>query len=198
MSAGRSIIPYIIVLLSVLCSCLVSACGDPPNNEMQQAQGAIDAARAAGAEEFAHDELAAAQQSLKNAQQAVEGRDYRLALNYALDSGERARNAAKQAADGKAAVAELAVRRLTEADTVLSEARTSLKTAERARISATTLARARRTIVAMDTAVQKARASFGQGKYQGTAAELAKPIADIRAITRDLEKATAAAGRSRG
>ncbi len=164
---------------------------------MQQAQGAIAAARAAGAEQFAHDELAAAQQSLKNAQQAVEGRDYRLALNYALDSGERARNAAKQAADGKAALAEAAVRTLTEADAALDEARTKLRSAERARISATTLARARRTISATDTAVQKARAAFGQGNYQGVAAALTKPIADIRAMTRDLEKAAPAAARPR-
>jgi murein L,D-transpeptidase YcbB/YkuD len=197
MPAGRSVSPHHIILFSVLVALLVSACGDPPNNEMQQAQGAIAAARAAGAEQFAHDELAAAQQSLKNAQQAVEGRDYRLALNYALDSGERARNAAKQAADGKAALAEAAVRTLTEADAALDEARTKLRSAERARISATTLARARRTISATDTAVQKARAAFGQGNYQGVAAALTKPIADIRAMTRDLEKAAPAAARPR-
>jgi hypothetical protein len=197
MPPGRSVSPHHIILFSVLGALLVSACGDPPNNEMQQAQGAIAAARAAGAEQFAHDELVAAQQSLKNAQQAVEARDYRLALNYALDSGERARNAAKQAADGKAALAEAAVRTLTEADAALDEARTKLKTAERARISATTLARARRTISATDTAVQKARAAFGQGNYQGVAAALTKPIADIRAMTRDLEKAAPAAARPR-
>jgi hypothetical protein len=197
MPSGRSPSPHNIILFSVLVALVVSACGDPPNNEMQQAQGAIAAARAAGAEQFAHDELAAAQQSLKNAQQAVEGRDYRLALNYALDSGERARNAAKQAADGKAALAEAAVRTLTEADAALEDARSKLKTAERARISATTLARARRTISATDTAVQKARAAFGQGNYQGVAAALTKPIADIRAMTRDLEKAAPAAARGR-
>jgi hypothetical protein len=184
-----------VILCSVLFAVLISACGDPPNNEIQQAQGAIDAARAAGAEQFAHDELAAAQLSLKNAHQAVEGRDYRLALNYALDSGERARNAAKQAADGRAAVAETAVRTLTEADAALDEARTKLKAAERSRISATTLARARRTISTTDAAVQKARATFGEGNYQGVTAALTKPIADIRAITRDLEKARPAAAR---
>lgn len=192
MRAVRSVVPYI-----VLFSCLVSACGDPPNNEMQQAQGAIDAARAAGAEAYARDELTAAQQSLKNARQAVEARDFRLALNYALDSGERARNAAKQAADGKAAVADQAVRALAEAETALSEAGAALRTAERRRVAVSTLTRARRTISATSAAVQKARATFGQGNYEGVASALAKPIADIRATTRDLQKATAPAARPR-
>ena len=71
------------------------ACGgEPPDKEMQQAQGAIDAARAAGADQYAHEEFAAAQEALTHANEAVEQRDYRLALNHALDSRERAQNAA--------------------------------------------------------------------------------------------------------
>jgi len=65
------------------------------------------------------------------------------------------------------------------------------------RISAATLASARRTISATSTAVQKARSAFGQGNYQGLSAALAKPIADIRATTRDLGRATAAPTRQR-
>lgn len=193
MPAGRSVV----LIVMILFSCVVSACGDPPNNEMQQAQGAIDAARAAGADTYAQNELAAAQQSLTNARQAVEARDYRLALNYALDSGERARNAAKQAAEGRAAVADLAVRTLTEADTALAEARTALRAAERGRVAASILTRARRTISTTSTAVQKARAAFGQGNYQEVASALTKLIADIRATTRDLEQKTPAAARPR-
>jgi hypothetical protein len=82
---------------------LTVGCGDPPDKELHQAQGAIDAARAAGAEKYAADELKAAQDALDHANTAVGDRDYRLALNYALDSRERAQNAAKMAADQKAA-----------------------------------------------------------------------------------------------
>jgi len=57
---------------------------------MDQAQGALDAARAAGAERYATAEYQAAATALKNAQDAVAQRDYRLALNHALDSRERA------------------------------------------------------------------------------------------------------------
>src|SRR4029078_2966791 len=93
------------LLVSLACGARVAgaACGDPPEKEMQQAQGAIDAARAAGADRYAVEEYTAATEALKNARIAVEQRDYRLALNHALDSLERAQEAARQAADGKAA-----------------------------------------------------------------------------------------------
>ena len=87
-------------LLAVLS---LAACGSPPDKEMHQAQGAIDAARAAGADTYAPDEFKAAVDALARAQDAVAQRDYRLALNNALDSRERAQNAAKMGADGKAA-----------------------------------------------------------------------------------------------
>src|SRR5205807_5231258 len=92
-------------LLSVAIAAAIgnAACGDPPDKEMQQAQGAIDAARAAGADQYAHADFVAAQEALKRAQDAVDQRDYRLALNHALDSRERAQNAVKAAADQKAA-----------------------------------------------------------------------------------------------
>ena len=35
---------------------LAAGCGDPPDKELHQAQGAIDAARAAGAEQYAVEE----------------------------------------------------------------------------------------------------------------------------------------------
>src|SRR5258706_6960077 len=83
----------------IVAAVLVTACGDPPNKEMDQAQGAIDAARAAGADRYATSEYTAATDTLKRAQDAVAQRDYRQALNEALDSREHAQNAAPEAAD---------------------------------------------------------------------------------------------------
>src|SRR5262245_65589954 len=81
---------------------VAAACSSPPNKEMDQAQGAIDAARAAGADRYAPTELAAAGTALKQANTAVEEGDYRLALNRAIDSREQAQNAARVAADTRA------------------------------------------------------------------------------------------------
>src|SRR6185503_1475685 len=86
-------------LLSALavCALMAGACGSPPDKELQQAQTAIDAARAAGADRFAAEEFTAAQSALARANDAVAQRDYRLALNNALDARERAQNAARDA-----------------------------------------------------------------------------------------------------
>src|SRR4051812_28547144 len=80
---------------------LLPACADPPTKELTQAQSAIDAARAAGAERYATDEFHSATQALKDANAAVDQRDYRLALDHALESRDRAQAAARDAAETK-------------------------------------------------------------------------------------------------
>ena len=55
----------ILLSLAVLAAVAGAACGDPPDKEMQQAQGAIDAARAAGADQYAREEFTAAEDALK-------------------------------------------------------------------------------------------------------------------------------------
>ena len=81
---------------------LLAACGTPPHKEMDQAQGAIDTARAAGADRYAPDEFRAAERSLTLANEAVGQRDYRLALNHALESREQAQTSARLAAEAQA------------------------------------------------------------------------------------------------
>ena len=109
---------------------LAAGCGDPPDKELHQAQGAIDAARAAGADKYAVEELKAAQDALDHANTAVGDRDYRLALNYALDSRERAQNAAKMAADQKAATRSEAERLLAEVTSEIAVTSAKLQAAE--------------------------------------------------------------------
>ena len=77
MSFGRCMM----LPLAVVAALSGAACGDdPPDKEMQAAQAAIDAARAAGADQYSHDELVASQEALAHAKDAVTQRDYRLAL----------------------------------------------------------------------------------------------------------------------
>src|SRR3954471_17913851 len=119
-----------LVSLAVLAAMGGVACGDPPDKEMQQAQGAIDAARAAGADQYAKEEFTAAEDALKRSHDAVAQRDYRQALNTALDARERAQLAAKEAAERKAVARTDAERALADADAALRDARGTLKTAE--------------------------------------------------------------------
>jgi hypothetical protein len=173
-----------------LAAALTVACGDPPEREIQQAQSAIDAARQAGADTYAHDEFAAAQASLKNANDAVTQRDYRLALSNALDARERALNAAKEAADRKAAARADAERFLTTATSALTEARMRLKAAETVHASPRALADARRAIAGVDQSLQKARAAQTHGDYIVANAAAQAAITRLQAVARDLDAAS--------
>lgn len=71
----------------------LSACAGAPVQEMSNARQTISAARAAGAENHAPDQLAAASDFLGRAEQALQQHEYRLARRQA----EEARRQAQQA-----------------------------------------------------------------------------------------------------
>jgi Domain of unknown function (DUF4398) len=143
--------PVVSCLLACVTAVAVS-CADPPNKELHQAQGAIDAARAAGADSYATEEFTAAVDALARAEAAVGQRDYRLALSQALDSRERAQNAAKLAASQKAAVRSAAERLLAEVTSAVAVAST--------RLAAETSRKPSPAVVALQSAVQNARAAL--------------------------------------
>lgn len=193
MSSARRWLPCVVMTLALS----VLACGDPPDREIQQARGAIDAAKAAGADQYARDELAAAEKALKDANDAVTDRDYRLALNNALDAREHAQTAAKQAGDGKAAARVEAERVLRDATEALAEAQTRLKAAEAARVAPRTLTDARRLIADGEDTVQKARAAYQAGHYAEEQDTIAGTTTRLLATARDLQAAAAAGARRR-
>jgi hypothetical protein len=157
----------------LLTSVLVSGCGgDPPNKEMDQAQGAIDAARAAGADKYATTEYTAATDALKRAQDAVGQRDYRQALNEALDSREHAQNAARESADSKAQVRGEVERDMAQIAALIAEANTRLSAAGKARTPRRVLDGSRKTLAAVDDSVQKAGAAMKADDYLAARADL--------------------------
>jgi hypothetical protein len=174
------------LLLALVAALAGAACGDPPEKELQQAQTAIDAARTAGAEQFARDEYLAAQDSLKRANDAVGQRDYRLALNLALDARERAQNAATQAAESAKAARTRAERAIADAAAALSDARARLRAAEASHVPPKKVAAARLTVDAEDDALQEARTTFSRGDYPGATDAATAIAAKLRASTHDL------------
>ena len=132
---------------------------------MDRAQGAIDAARAAGAEQYATTEYAAATSSLQSAHDAAAAGDYRLALNHALSSHQRAQNAARETADSKAAVRAGVERTIAELDTFIADAEARLATAQRARVAQRLLAEPLKALATIRLDVQEARAAVGAGDY---------------------------------
>lgn len=174
-------------LFCVLVAAFAAACAEPPSKEMSQAQGAIDAARAAGAERYATEEFKAATDALARSQDAVGQRDYRLALNHALDSRERAQAAAKTAADQKAAVRSEAERLLNETALVLVQANTRLKQADASKTARPQATVPRASIDAVEKAVQEARTSLDAGDYLSARDTLKGAIEVARAAMRQLE-----------
>jgi hypothetical protein len=173
----------------LIAALFIAACAAPPSREMDQAQGAIDAARAARADRYATSEYEAAVKALTQAHDAVAQRDYRLALNYALDSRARAQNAAKEAADQQAMLRSSAERKLGELTAMLDQATRRLATADSARVPRRALAAPRAAIAAANASLQKAGTEILEGDYQASqkrlsdsAEQLRKAIAELDAV----------------
>jgi hypothetical protein len=172
---------------ALLCTAFFCAgCSAPPQKEIDRAQGAIDTARAAGAEQYAPAAFADAAGALQQAHDAVIQRDYRLALSRALDASQRAQESAKLAADGQAQArseADMAV--LTSANS-LEQLESKLKAAAAARVPAQDLKVAHRALADGQRTVQNARSILAAGRYlearaavQGIPAAIAEQITTI-------------------
>ena len=168
----------LVVALCALLLCL--ACSEPPQKEIDRAQGAIDAARAAGAERYATGEFAAATTALQEAHDAVGQRDYRTALSRALTAYERAQEAASQAADGKARARSEAEGAVNAASTALHQLRTAIKSPD-VQKKAQQLASARTLATRVETSLQEARAHLAAGRYLDASASLKNVVPQVNA-----------------
>jgi hypothetical protein len=157
---------------------------------MDQAQGALDAARAAGADQYAADEYAAAVDALKRSHDAVAQSDYRLALNNALDSRERAQNAARLAADGKAQTRAEVERLQTEVSNLLTVVRARIEVARKTRAPRRVVNAATTALAAIETDVQKAGEAMTAGDYLAVRPLLLEIRGRIVKTIADLDQAT--------
>ena len=177
--------------LAFITAILSASCAEPPSKEMNQAQGAIDAARAAGADRFAAAEFAAAQDALKRSEDAVAAGDYRQALSHALDSRERAQSAAKMAVEGRADARGHAERAISEVATLLSRAQAQLKDNPRA------LKAPRATVAAAGKMLQEARTALKAEDYPGVTKALNSAAAELQAALTEIDAAASPRGAPR-
>jgi hypothetical protein len=144
------------------------ACGTPPQKEMDEARAAVEAARAAGAAQYAPADLSEAAEALARSEAAVTQRDYRLALNEALDARTRAGDALTAATAKAAALradAERAVADIAAAVDRLKEAIAKAESSRPPRQNRKAISDARRTIVVANVALQEAREALGRKDY---------------------------------
>ena len=183
------------LVCAVVLAAAFVACSEPPTKEHDQAQGALAAARAAGASAYASEELRTAEKALAGYEAAVGQRDYRLALSLAIDARESAYAAARRAADEK-------TRARTEAEQLIAAVQKGATTIEQ-RLAGKTGPRPTRpiatrldgTLKAATAALQKARARLAAEDYRGVVAVLT-PVRE--ALDGDLAVASPARGRAGG
>ena len=176
----------------LLAALVASSCAAPPNKEIDQAQGAIDAARAAGAEQYAKSEYTAATAALKQANDAVAQRDYRLALSSALESREHAQNAARDAADTRARIRGDVERVMAEVRVLRTQANTRLTAGASAGMPRSRLRAARQSLEQIAKELREVEAMMKKGDYPSAQPMLSGLKARLEKLIATLAPANAA------
>jgi len=181
-------------LFAPLCaiSCAVAltvACSAPPQKEIDRAQQAVDAAKAAGAEQYAPESFTEATTALQQSHEAVNQRDYRLALSRAVDASDRAQEAARAAAENKAKARSQAEAAVNAVNALVMHLQARLKVAEEVRVPSRELAPARATLKESEGALQKARALLAAENYAAAIQAVSGSDSQIRSETRVVEAA---------
>lgn len=153
---------------------------------MNQAQGAIEAARAAGAERYAPEEYGAAVAALERSRSMETQRDFRQALNFALDARERAHDAARAGAERMAQVR-------SEAETSLQTATATLQTAEARAKNAPTPRGAERGPATLRDAIARAQKDLQEARTAILRQEYTQARDAAKAIDQRLREALEAA-----
>jgi hypothetical protein len=185
-------VPALIVSVLVL-----SACAEPPSKEMNQAQGAIDNARAAGAEQYAPTQFTAAVDALQRSEAAVAQRDFRLALAQAIDSRDYALAATKAAAEARARARGDAERTIAEGATLLAQLRSRLDHPDIARLPRRVLDAPRATADRAEKSLQEARTALAADEYAAAITATTGIVAQLQAALRAIEDNDNGAGSRR-
>ena len=140
--------------------CLIgplAGCAAPPTKELSQAEGAIVAARAAGAATYAADDLRTAEATLARAQAEVTERDFRAALGHALDAIARAQVAATTAVEQRVQARLAADQTLDDFASLIEKVAAALATPEAKRVPAPAQRSAAAAVATALTALRDAR-----------------------------------------
>jgi hypothetical protein len=188
----RRLLAIVILLL------FTAGCSEPPQKEIDQAQGAVDAARTAGADTYAAMEFSAAVASLDKARAAVEQRDYRQALNYAIDSRQRANDAARQAAEAKGRAKHDIEAQYGEVATRANRLQAVLRTAETGGATAKALSPGQAALRDARASLQKASAAISAGNYAAAGQVLTEVRGKIDAAITEVQNIPPRPARKRG
>lgn len=177
----------------------LAGCSEPPQKEIDEAKSAIDAARAAGAEQYAAEEYAGATATLEKARVAVTERDYRQALSYAIDARQRAIEASRLVPEVRARLRAAAETELTSASDSVAHLDSALRAAGDAGVRGQELRPPHDALLAAKQVLQEARTALDAHKYAEANAMLRgvreKADAEAKAVAQIVQRSRGAKGR---
>jgi hypothetical protein len=173
---------FALIVLGWAAGVTLAACSAPPQKERDQAEGAVAAAKAAEAREYAPDELDSALESLESYETAVAQGDYRAALNHAINARDSAYTAAKVAGDRKAAARAEAERAIVDFEGLVMVAKSRLSGTPPP-LSPQAAARVRAVVKRAPGLLQEARSRLAKQDFRNVL-----PLLDpqIQALRKDL------------
>ena len=159
--------------------------------------GAPSISVARSQEQLAPEETAAAAAGVQKARTAVEQRDYRLALSYAIDARQRAQDAVRQAGEGRKRAQQAIETLYSEVATRANRLQTSLRAAEAAHAKPKDLNAARATLAGARTALQEASTAITLGKFDQGSKSLTGVRGKLDTAIGDLEKIPQRGGKAK-
>lgn len=178
---------WMIAFLAITVLVSLAGCAKPPTKEMADAETAFQAAKDAGAQQYAPDQYMTAEQALTNAKQLMEKKNYKQAREKALEAMKLAREAQVNAVEGKNTVNKSAQEMYNlalDAVNKANEAGAYTYAKEQMLDAQRTLEEAKKTYEAGDykTAKQLAEAALTKAQAAGDVAKKQRASQDTRVV----------------
>lgn len=186
-----------VIVLASFVLLVLAGCSKPPEMEMQKANGAFDAAKAAEAEAYVPDAYRAAMDTLNAAMAMKQEQDGKFALfrSYGkskalfIKAEEMANQVTTQAAAEKERVKAEVTNLMTEAKAALDSAEMALKKAPRGKGSKADIELIEADLTAAKTAFGDANNDFAAGKYLVARSKVQTVIEKARSIQSEIAMA---------
>jgi hypothetical protein len=187
----------IAVIFAVFALLVFVSCAKPPEQEMQNANSAIEAARTAESEDYAPDAFQVAMDTLNAANAAKTEADGKFALFRSYGKAKelfvRAEGLANEAATAaqteKERVKEEVTGLLTQAKAALDSADAALKKAPKGKGSKADIELIKNDLTAAQSGFDEGQADFDAGKYKSAKAKIEAAMQKAQAVISEIEQA---------
>jgi hypothetical protein len=186
-----------VVVFAIFALLVFIGCAKPPEQEIQKANTAIEAARTAEAEEYIPDAFQVAMDTLRAAEAAKTEADGKFALfrSYGkskalyISAEALANQAVTAAAEEKERVKAEVTNLLTQAEAVLDSANAALKKAPRGKGSKADIELIKSDLAVAQTSFDEANNDFNAGKYKVAQAKVKAAMQKARAVIDEITQA---------